>query len=319
VAAVCGFWSCFGQIPTSAAQEAETLRLSSPYRRLAPGVETTIPATVDAEEIVVRHPMTDLLVMADLEWDPNFAPETRTLRGMAEAAEFYREAWCLQFTFKPLRMIEVDIPQPSGRLQRKLIWYLVYRVTNTGARLKPADGEAGVIEAQPAEGVPVKFYPHLVLESHDRDQNGQRIYKAYLDRVIPLAVPEIQRREDPNRELLTSVEMAGREVPVSTGPLERSLWGVAMWEDVDPNIDFFSIYVEGLSNASKWWTPPDAASEGDVPLAGLKSFRKTLQLNFWRPGDALDIHEEEIRFGVPIGRADVYGSEEGVAYEWVYR
>lgn len=311
-------WACF-LVTGAAAQDSESVRLASPYRRLAPGVEKTIPAIVEPEEIVVRHPMSDLLVNADLEWDPNFAPQTRTLRSMAQSAEFYREAWCLQFTFMPLRMIEVDVPQPSGRLQRKLIWYMVYRVTNTGARLQPVEGDGEVVEAEPAQGQPVKFYPHFVLETHDRDQAGQRVYKAYLDRIIPVAVAAIQRREDPNRELLTTAEMVGREVPLSTGPIERSLWGVATWEDVDPNIDFFSIYVEGLSNASKWWDPPGAVEAGRPPLTGRRSFRKTLQLNFWRPGDDVDEHEEEIRFGVPLGMADLYGSEEGVAYQWVYR
>jgi hypothetical protein len=310
---------CVASVLPLQAQEDESVRLSSPYRRLAPGVETSIPASVDAEEIVIRHPMSDLLVNADLQWVPNFAPESRTLYGMAQSAEFYREVWGLQFTFKPLRMIEVDVPQPSGRLQRKLIWYMVYRVTNTGQRLKPVEAEEGVIKAEPADGQPVQFFPHLVLETHDRDGQGERVYKAYLDRIIPVAVAEIQRREDPNRELLTSAEMAGREIPVSTGPVERSVWGVAMWEDVDPNIDFFSIYVDGLSNASKWWDPPGAVQAGNPPLAGRRAFRKTLQLNFWRPGDEIDQHEEELRFGVPVGMADLYGSEEGVAYQWVYR
>ena len=301
------------------AQESESVRLSSPYRRLAPGVETTIPATVEPEEIVVEHPMTAILVNANLKWDSHFWPPSRTLLGMAQSAEFYREAWCLEISFKPLRMIEVDIPQPSGRLQRKLIWYMVYRVTNTGVRLAPVGPEDDVVKAEPTEGTPVQFYPQFVLESHDRNETGDRTYKAYLDRILPTAVAAIQRREDPNRELLTPVEMTGREIPVTAGNIPQSLWGVVMWEDVDPSIDFFSIYVQGLSNASKWWDPPNAFAAGDPPLTGRRFFRKTLQLNFWRPGDDVEEHEGEIRFGVPVGKADLYDSEEGVAYRWVYR
>ncbi len=37
--------------------------------------------------------------------------------------------------------------------------------------------------------------------------------------------------------------------------------------------------------------------------------RKTLKLNFWRPGDQYFENEEEIRYGIP-GRVD---------YEWIYR
>ena len=297
----------------------EDVQLTSPYRRLAPGVESTIPPDVEPEEIVMHHPMTSLLANAELEWEPNFWPQSRTLRGMAETADFYREAWGLQFSFKPLRMIEVDIPQSSGRVQRKRIWYMVYRVTNTGARLAPVEADDGIIRAEPTEPQPVTFYPQFILESHDRDRDGNRIYKAYLDRILPTAVAAIQQREDPNRELLTTVEMSGREIPVSTGNVQQSLWGVATWEDVDPQIDFFSIYVSGLSNAYKWRDPQTGISADDPPLTGRRFFRKTLQLNFWRPGDDIDEHEEEIRFGAPVDKADLYGSKEGLAYRWVYR
>lgn len=314
-----GFPAAGAQEPATAAGQPDSARLQSPYRRLAPGVETIIPAEVSPEEIVMRHPMTSLLVHADLQWDPNFWPQSRTLHGMAESAEFYREAWGLQFTFKPLRMIEVDIPQSSGRMQRKRIWYMVYRVTNTGARLAPTEMDDGVISAEPAEGQPVTFYPHFVLESHDRDRNGNRIYKAYLDRILPTAVAAVQQREDPNRELLTTVEMAGREIPVSSGNVEQSVWGVAIWEDVDPKIDFFSVYVAGLSNAYKWRDPADGVGVDDPPLTGRRFYRKILQLNFWRPGDDIDEHEEEIRFGVPAGKGDLYDTEGGLAYRWVYR
>ena len=47
--------------------------------------------------------------------------------------------------------------------------------------------------------------------------------------------------------------------------------------------------------------------------------RKTLQLNFWRPGDSLAENEREIRYGAALGAADAYGTNEGVAYRWVYR
>jgi hypothetical protein len=245
VAWLLGAQAALGQVDPSA-------QLGSPYRRLAPGVETVIPADVDPEEIVMRHPMTSLLAQADLAWEPNFWPQTRTLQSMAQRAEFYREAWCLEFVFKPLRMIEVDVPQPSGRLQRKLIWYMVYHVTNTGVRLKPVVTESDVVRAEPADGAPVQFFPHFVLESHDRDANGNRIYKAYLDRILPTALDAIQQREDPNREFLTTVEMAGRELPVAASGVSQGAWGVVTWEDVDAKIDFFSIYVEGLSNAYKW-------------------------------------------------------------------
>ena len=54
---------------------------------------------------------------------------------------------------------------------------------------------------------------------------------------------------------------------------------------------------------------------------------KTLQLNFWRPGDVVYEHEEEIRYGVPAvsdpaEQAKIltkYGITERVDHLWVYR
>ena len=38
-----------------------------------------------------------------------------------------------------MRMIWVDIPQPDGFMQRKLIWYMVYSVTNPGKIMHPVE------------------------------------------------------------------------------------------------------------------------------------------------------------------------------------
>ncbi|MDO5580783.1 MAG: hypothetical protein Q4G69_06580 [Planctomycetia bacterium] len=64
---------------------------------------------------------------------------------------FYtREIWCLEFRFKPVRMINVDFPTEKGTMQRHEVWYLVYSVTNTGKCLKnevevPANNKVNVM------------------------------------------------------------------------------------------------------------------------------------------------------------------------------
>ena len=45
----------------------------------------------------------------------------------AKDVTFRHDVWVLRFRFKPMRMMWVDVPQPSGFMQRKLIWYMVYR------------------------------------------------------------------------------------------------------------------------------------------------------------------------------------------------
>jgi hypothetical protein len=170
-----------------------------------------------------------------------------------------------------------------------------------------------------AKGGPIRFLPQFVLESNDRSASGERITKAYLDRVIPEAVAAINEREMPGRKLLNSVEISEQPIPVSDGRIDRSVWGVATWTDVDPRIDFFSVYVGGLTNAYRWEDTPGAFRPGDRPGKGRQFARKTLQLNFWRPGDELDQTEQELRYGVPLNNADLYGVSDGVAYRWVYR
>ena len=41
------------------------------------------------------------------------------------------------------------------------------------------------------------------------------------------------------------------------------MWGVATWEYVDPRMDFFSIYVKGLTNAYRFADPPGAYKAGE--------------------------------------------------------
>ncbi len=279
-----------------------TAEPSAPYRALAPGVEITIPPNPQEKETVSKADIIEILHgIPGLEWTPNFAPETQTLKQMATGTEFRREIWCLEFTFKPVRMIWVDVPQASGKMQRKLIWYLVYHVRNMGGALRPTKKDDGsvVVESTDRE---IRFFPQFVLESHEYK-------KAYLDRLIPTAVLAIQQKEDPNRKLLNSVEIGSQLVPISTDLVDKSLWGVATWESVDPRVDYFSVYVEGLTNAYRWIDPQGVFKAGDAPTTGRVLLQKNLMLNFWRPGDERLEDKQTIYYGIP-GKVD---------YSWVYR
>lgn len=220
------------------------------------------------EEGYERHDVVEILSA-----DPNYA-ERAWARGNSQGkspardAVFRRDVWSLEFSFKPVRFVRIDEPMPDGRMQEKLIWYLVYSVKNNSDK-------------------PVTFVPYFVLVNDAG--------KVYPSRVIPLATPLIRKREDANRPLLNTSEMTGRVPPTPKGQ-EASVWGVATWEDIDPATDHFSIYVQGLTNAYRWVDPPGAFKQGDPPGKGRQFFAKTLILNFWRPGDKELEHEEEIRF-----------------------
>ena len=289
---------------TALAQEkpAATPAAKSPYRRIIPGVFKTIPADIRAEDASNVHNVIELLNnVPNISWKPTLHPNSRTLREMSTGTTFRRDIFGLEFTFKAPRMIWVDVPQESGKMQRKLIWYLLYKVKNVGGQITTVEQPDGTYKVETVNE-PVTFDPQFVLESLEYK-------KAYLDRQIPVAVEAIRKREDPARKLLSSVEIAANPIPISTDRADKSVWGVATWEDVDPRIDFFSIYVQGLSNAYRWIDPPGGFKKGDPPGQGRIFTTKTLRLNFWRPGDEFLEDLQEIRFGIP-GKVD---------YEWVYR
>jgi hypothetical protein len=239
-------------------------------------------------ETVSRHNVVELVAVdQSLDWAKN--------------VPFRRQIWYLEFKFKPIRFVLVDVPNRDGHMRRKLIWYMVYSVTNPGKVMPSVKAADGKYELQKSDE-PILFNPKFEIETREFP-NEQPFPKVYPDRVIPVAIGPIRTREDPAREFYNSVEMVREIKPGET------VWGVATWEDIDPRIDRFSVCVTGLTNAYLWEDPPGAYKPGDPLLTGRKFSRKTLKLNFWRPGDEYYEHEKEIRLGPP-GKVD---------YEWVYR
>ncbi|MEM6328898.1 MAG: hypothetical protein AAF790_01485 [Planctomycetota bacterium] len=288
-------------------------------REFAPGVETFIPVEINPEEATAVHDLVEIRAQRGLNWKPKLVPQSRTLYRQAEQVRFRRDVWNLDFGFKPLRMIFVDLPTRTGEMRRTLVWYLVYRVDNRSDALSPSEEQDGYFSVAPQPAQPRRFLPHFVLEGQDVDDAGNKLYRAYLDRVIPAAVEPIRRRELPGRRLLTSTQMAEQPIPVGSEDDEQTVWGVATWTDIDPEMDFFSVFVRGLTNAYRWRDPQGAYTAGDAPGTGRRFVRKTLQLNFWRPGDQFLEHESEVRYGVAPGKASLYGVKPGVAHKWVYR
>lgn len=292
-----------------------------PYRKLAPGVEKTIDPERHIEEAFSRHDMVEILAS-----DPEFGERSYSQgKSIAKDVVFQHDIWALDFTFKPVRMIEVDVPDPEeGHMVRKLIWYLVYHVRNNGKLLKrEVSQEDATVTCQYVDSSdPVRFIPEFVLESWDTG-------KKYPDRLIPVAIDAIQLREDANREFLDSVGITG-DIPVSSEGDDQSVWGVATWEDIDPATDHFSVYVKGLTNAYRWTdeksgTPAAYTYKAGEPVGtGRTLTHKTLRLNFWRPSDRFYEHDGEIRFGYFEHKSNArlvvkLKPEEKVDYRWDYR
>jgi hypothetical protein len=168
--------------------------------------------------------------------------------------------WVLDFSFKILRIVTVDIPG-KGRRQ---VHYLYYKVVNR-------------------TGAPRMFAPQFIMVN----EMGGR----FEDSVLSQAIPLIQTREDAAIPLLGAVNVVGM-IPPSTKPnVDDAVFGVAVWEKWDPKSDRYSIYVRGLSDGYK-----EVPSEsGGKPVAKYK----TLKIDFIRRGDEHNLNEKEIELRDP--------------------
>jgi hypothetical protein len=293
-------------------------RRSAPqgYRRLVPGIETTVPVQWDPAETVSFQDFVEVLAIPNINWTPLTVSKSETLKDKATRTAFRRNVWNLEFSFLPMRMIAVDLPQPGGQSRRTMIWYMLYRVTNRGEHLQPERQEDGTWTIKKVN-YSVRFVPSFTLYSPERRTSN-------LDQIVPVAVDQIRLREDPRRKLLNSAEMMRQPIEVSSETNDRSVWGVATWESgfedekmVDPRTDYFSIFVSGLSNAYIFADRRGAGAykAGDPPGTGRVYRSKTLQLNFWRPSDEFSESETEIYLGTPRE----LGVEGQIDYQWVFR
>ena len=296
----------------SVTEAQDSLLASSRARELAPGVITTVEAiATDDDTADGPREFAELLnLIHDLKWEPNFDPETRTLLEMAESTTFQRQIWNLEFNFKPIRMLDVN-----GRQ----IWYLLYYVRNNGRHPTPTRQPDGSYVIEPYDRA-IWFLPSFILESHG-------LNKAYRDTILPDALERIRQREKITGPLYDSASIARVRIEVGREGADQKVWGVAIWDHVDPKTDFVSVYVQGLTNAYRWQAP-EAGYTGDRARDEEIIKVKTLQINFWIPGDEIDRNEGEVIYGIPLYPDDpekqaeilkLYGLEQAVDYQWVYR
>lgn len=283
-------------------------------RKLAPGVITTIrDVSIDDATLDSPREFTELIsIVQPQDWKPNFDPTTQTLLGKARNVIFQRGIWSLEFGFKSLRVI---------RVQNEDIWYLVYFVRNVGEIRTPSPSPTQTFQIKGSKQ-PLRFIPTFELQANE-------LKKSYRDQVLPKVVPLIAAKERVTRgRLHDSASISRLQIPVSTDTADRRVWGVATWKGVDPKADFISVFVEGLTNAYRWQPPPKGYQPPRTPAEQDVVQSKALQLNFWRSGDAIDLNDVEIRYGIPLYPddatkqqqvLDAYRLEKTSEYQWVYR
>jgi hypothetical protein len=279
-------------------------------RKLAPSVLKVIPPGNEPGDTVVGP--VDLPFVAEnpgLAWTPNYAPQSSTLLEQGKDVKFRNDAYCLEFACKPVRMIDVELPTKIG-YRTKRVWYLLYRVRYLGSDDSPTEEPKYNFTTKSVSAEWVRYFPKFALVSRSSQ-------KPLLDQVVHPAKVAIEKRERVGQTVYDSIEMQRQKIQLSTPTADNAVWGVAMWLDVDPQTDFFSVEAYGLTNAQKL---TENGGKWDHQ-------RKVLELFFSRPGDSIDELDDRIRFGIPAlpdkARMDYvlkkFGVEERLDYRWIYR
>lgn len=219
-----------------------------------------------------------LLIFSAVQFAAAINPNERSVKPEANAQDSddirspTSKVWVLDFKFKDPRLIKVNIP---GRGQR-VCWYLWYQVINKTSQ-------------------PHTFIPDFELVTTDRNS-------VHHDQILPKVQDAVRQLEDPTDylKIKNSVTIAAEPIPPSRKDAEpHAVTGVAIWDDVDPDANYYTIFVSGLSNG--WAVTDDPDKPGEKTIVR----RKTLQLNFRRLGDRYYQKSEEIHFVQPP--------------QWIYR
>jgi hypothetical protein len=228
--------------------------------------------------------------------------------------------------FKPVRLMRIPVLDPkTGRTANELVWYMAYRVIPRDYTEIAGDGRDDLLnkledpDKDPANTLdaprasPIRM-PRFILSIEDKGNE-----QIYMDEVSPQIQEAVFRREfsrrSPDLRLLNSVEgitelFENETVPAADpDPLARAAHGVAVWRNVNPDTDFFSVYMSGFCNAYRIST----ADDGTVIVE-----EKVVRQKFARPGDEFLQLEQEFRL-VDDEDVDGDGAPDIRFPHWEYR
>lgn len=273
--------------------------LAVAQKPLADDVLKVFPVSINP-----RDSFTLPMTIPDLEatsYNPVFLSKKDTLERLGQRNVFYHDVWEYEISIIPLRQAVLNVPDlKTNTTKRKNVWYVIYRIRDRGntityqtARQSPKLDYAmsNMKKDQPIPAEKKFFLPQFYLEgsviADVKDAQYETV--SYHDTIIPMALRQIQQLHDPSLTLLDSVQMSQTGIPLAKADADGGVWGVAMFEDVDPRLDYVNLKVEGLSNAFRI-----------NQTAGQPNLRKVLQINFSRPGGIINEHRDKIHYGVPL-------------------
>ena len=225
---------------------------------------------VDLDQVVAKRPSPEPIPEVPLGPTLPTHPIPRGQVGpnwtVCEATPLPRDRsgiWVLEFAFKPVRIIDVALPGQG----RKKIYYMCYRVVNR-------------------TGEPRMFVPQFTLVT----DTGKRVDDVPLEQ----AVENVRAREEPAKardSVLGAVTVMGYVPPSVKEGIDDAVYGVAIWDKVDPNADAFKVFVRGLSDGYTEVQPP-----GDTPPY---TRYKAVRVDFTRPGDNIKTTRRRSAWSIP--------------------
>lgn len=170
-----------------------------------------------------------------------------------EERQAQENLWVLSLRFKSVRMMELEVTDPKTKQPRTdLIYYLVYEATNREIERNPEDVQSTPANDFDAPPGPELFVPEVTLVIEDDVADARSAYpREVRDEVIPEAQRRIQLRE--KTKLINTVQAVGPVPPIvkKDDPNPVSFTGVAMFRNIDPEMDYFRIVLSGFSNGYK--------------------------------------------------------------------
>jgi hypothetical protein len=230
---------------------------------------------------------------------------TRKARALEEPilGPGYPSLWIAEVQFKPLRLMKLTWTTDSGEKKSEIVRYMVYRVIRrdytdlAGAEkaelerklADPDNDPSNVLD--PETSMPLQM-PRFVLRAENKDGSLVREWQDEISLTIQNAVFEREMgRRGQGKKLLNSVEALqeiGDPVPVNDpDALQKALYGVAVWRNVDDSADFFSVQMSGFTNAYRMVRSDDGKNQLQ---------QKVIVQRFARPGDQYLQDEMEFRF-----------------------
>lgn len=214
----------------------------------------------------------------------------------------YPELWIGEVQYKPVRLMRLEFRDPkTNDIRKELVRYMVYRMIQRDPtelagseteELRRKLADPNVDPANTLDPTPTRplLLPRFIMKTEDNDGEEE-----YVDEISLEIQKAVFQREFGRRglelKMLNSVEAIGEigeSVPGSDkDALKKAVYGVAVWRNVNPKADFFSVIMSGFSNAYRITT--DANGNHIVE-------EKVIVQKFARPGDEFEQDEMEFRF-----------------------